>query len=351
MQGVGQPSVLDGARIYAKLKSEVRAAGILSKSYSFYIPLILVAITGYLLSAWAIFALDSYPLLVLACLGFTFFTVQLAGVMHDSGHRAVFSSVRSNEILGAVCCGLIGMVFDNWRTRHNIHHAFPNQEGKDPDLEIPLIATSARLYARKSPLQRALMPYQAYYYFPLGALASFSNRLGSLSYFRHRRSRNDLSRFAIYLPAVVFLFVLPFALFSPAKALFVLSIVHITSGIYLANCFAPNHKGMAIISSNSTMSFIERQVMTSRNVRGGLLTDILLVGLNRQVEHHLFPNCPRNKLHLLRPYVMNACKALGLNYVEAGIIETNRDILRQLRGVPSVATLPALPAAAPAAAD
>ena len=328
-----EPSISDGTRAYAKLKSEVRAAGILNRSYSFYIPLILLTFAGYLLSAWAIFATNSYPFLVLACLGFTFFTVQLAGVMHDSGHRAVFSSVRLNEILGAICCAMIGLVFDNWCTRHNAHHAFPNQEGRDPDLEIPLITTSATRYASKSPLHRSLIRYQAYYYFPLGALASFSNRLGSLSYFRDRRSLNDLGRFAIYLPAVVLLFVLPFALFSPTKALFVLSIVHITSGIYLANCFAPNHKGMAIIPSNSTLSFIERQVATSRNVRGGLLTDILLVGLNRQVEHHLFPNCPRNKLHLLRPYVQNACAALGLPYIEAGLVETNKAILRQLSAV------------------
>jgi fatty acid desaturase len=333
LEGVRELSIGDGTRAYARLKSEVRAAGILNRSYSFYIPLILITIGGYLLSAGAIFALDSYPLLLLACLSFTFFTVQLAGVMHDSGHRAVFSSVRSNEILGAICCSLIGMVFDNWRTRHNLHHSFPNQEGKDPDLEIPLIATSAAIYARKSSLHRSLMPYQAYYYFPLGALASFSNRLGTFSYFRARRSLSNLTRFAIYLPGVVFLFVLPFALFSPEKALFVLSIVHITSGLYLANCFAPNHKGMAIISSNSTASFIERQVATSRNVKGGLLTDIILVGLNHQVEHHLFPNCPRNKLHLLRPYVLDACEALGLTYVEAGIIETNKAILQQLRAV------------------
>jgi fatty acid desaturase len=326
-------SVEEGTQAYARLKARVREAGILDRSLSYYIPLIAFVFLGLALSAWAIYTLESYPLLALACLGFTFFSVQIAGVMHDSGHRAVFSSIRLNQVLGISCSILLGMVFDNWRTRHNIHHAFPNEESKDPDVEVPFLATSESLYSNKSPLQRFFARYQAYYYYPLGSIVSFSNRLGTISYFKGRSSWKDFGRLAAYLPAAAFLFVLPFVLFSPPKALFVFALVHITSGIYLANCFAPNHKGMTMLKSSEGMSFIEQQVITSRNVKGGFLTDVVLVGLNHQIEHHLFPSTPRNKLHLLRPYVKETCDELGLPFVESGIIETNRDIIRQLRAV------------------
>jgi fatty acid desaturase len=65
-------------------------------------------------------------------------------------------------------------------------------------------------------------------------------------------------------------------------------------------------------------------------VSGGLFTDIGLVGLNHQVEHHLFPTCPRNKLARLQPFVMRACEDLGIDYVEQSFIETNRSILGKL---------------------
>ena len=57
--------------------------------------------------------------------------------------------------------------------------------------------------------------------------------------------------------------------------------------------FAPNHKGMPVLSAGHTLDFLRKQVLTSRNIRGGWFVDILLGGLNYQIEHHLFPSMPR----------------------------------------------------------
>jgi fatty acid desaturase len=81
------------------------------------------------------------------------------------------------------------------------------------------------------------------------------------------------------------------------------------------------------------MSFLEQQVITSRDITGGPLTDLALVGLNYQIEHHLFPTCPRNKLKLLTPYVQDVCRRMNLEFTTVGIVETNRMILRELRAV------------------
>jgi fatty acid desaturase len=54
-------------------------------------------------------------------------------------------------------------------------------------------------------------------------------------------------------------------------------------GVHLGCTFAPNHKGMPTLRGDERHDFLRRQVLTSRNVRGGLLTDVLLGGLNYQI--------------------------------------------------------------------
>ncbi len=322
---------------YTRLKREAQQAGIFDRSPFFYAALVPFVLLGYALSAWAIVELDNYAFLALACLGFSFFSVQFGGLMHDCGHRAVFASIRNNDILGYVCSAFLGMVFDNWKSRHNAHHGHPNEADLDPDMEIPFVATSEDLYLRKSWLQRWLIQYQAFYYYPLGAIVSFSNRLGAVTYFLKDPSAANIWKFALYGCGVLFLFVSPFLVFPLAKAGFVFALVHACTGIYLANCFAPNHKGMPQVDASQHMSFLEQQVITARNVKGGFLTDLLLVGLNHQVEHHLFPYTPRNKLRLLQPSVQKACAELGIEYTEVGFVETNRILVRELASVPRAA--------------
>lgn len=326
-------SVQAGTEVYARLKAEINAAGILDRSPGFYLPLIVLDFLGYGLCAAGIIAFEALLPLTLACLGFTFFSVQLAGLMHDGGHRAAFASKTLNDVLGCAAGAAIGMVFPNWTGHHNLHHARPNQEGLDPDLEIPFIATSEELFAKKQGLQRLIGRWQAYYYYPMGILVGFSNRLGTSNYFFRRRSRANLWRIALYLPGIFALFVSPFLLFSLDKAIFVFLLVHFSSGIYLASCFAPNHKGMQLLPPDTRMSFIEQQVITARSVSGGFLTDLMLVGLNHQIEHHLFPNCPRNKLRRLKPYVRRACEANGITYFEQTFVAANLFLLRHLAAV------------------
>ena len=79
----------------------------------------------------------------------------------------------------------------------------------------------------------------------------------------------------------------------PVQALVFIAVHQGLLGLYLGSVFAPNHKGMPILSKDDDSDFLRRQVLTARNVRGGRLTDLLLGGLNYQIEHHLFPSMPR----------------------------------------------------------
>ena len=78
-----------------------------------------------------------------------------------------------------------------------------------------------------------------------------------------------------------------FLVLSPVKAVVFIGVQQGLFGLYLGACFAPNHKGMLILDAADRSDFLRRQVLTSRNVRGGWLTDLAMGGLNYQIEHHL----------------------------------------------------------------
>jgi len=69
----------------------------------------------------------------------------------------------------------------------------------------------------------------------------------------------------------------------------------------------PNQKGMALLGPGDRSDFLRRQVLTSRNVRGGRLTDFALGALNYQIEHHLFPSMPRPNLRHAQHLVAAFC--------------------------------------------
>ena len=101
--------------------------------------------------------------------------------------------------------------------------------------------------------------------------------------------------------------------------------------MYLGCAFALNHKGMPIFSESDQVDFLHRQILTSRNIRGGRFVTLVLGGLNYQIEHHLFPSMPRSSLRSAQPIVRAFCAHHDIAYVESGPLESYRHIVRYLR--------------------
>ena len=89
----------------------------------------------------------------------------------------------------------------------------------------------------------------------------------------------------------------------PGKAAAFLGVQMGLFGLLLGGAFAPNHTGMPIVAHNEKIDFLRRQVLMSRNIRGGWPTHFALGGLNYQIEHHLFPSMPRSNLRRAQPIV------------------------------------------------
>ncbi|MDP8950858.1 MAG: fatty acid desaturase, partial [Actinomycetota bacterium] len=79
--------------------------------------------------------------------------------------------------------------------------------------------------------------------------------------------------------------------------------------------------------------FLRRQVLTSRNVTAHPLTDFWYGGLNYQIEHHLFPSMPRNKLREAQSIVKAFCREHAIAYHETSVLRSYREILQHLHEV------------------
>jgi fatty acid desaturase len=97
--------------------------------------------------------------------------------------------------------------------------------------------------------------------------------------------------------------------------------------------FAPNHKGMPIIPAGSKLDFLRKQVLTSRNVRGGWWATWLFGGLNYQIEHHLFPSMPRPHLAKTRRIVREYCLSIGVPYTETSLMRSYAIVIEYLNRV------------------
>ena len=90
---------------------------------------------------------------------------------------------------------------------------------------------------------------------------------------------------------------------------------------------------MPILREGDRLDYLRRQVLTSRNIRGGRITDFVLGGLNYQVEHHLFPSMPRPSLRRAQAIVRAHCGRHGLTYHESSILGSYGQVLRHLHAV------------------
>jgi fatty acid desaturase len=121
-----------------------------------------------------------------------------------------------------------------------------------------------------------------------------------------------------------------FWVLSPLQAIVFIAVHQGLWGLYMGCSFAPNHKGMPMLSATDKLDYLRKQVLTSRNVRGGWLTDYALGGLNYQIEHHLFPSMPRPNLRHAQALVREFCERRGIPYAQCGPITSYAEVLRHL---------------------
>ena len=74
-------------------------------------------------------------------------------------------------------------------------------------------------------------------------------------------------------------------------------------------------------------------MLTSRNIGGNWLIDLVYGGLNYQIEHHLFPTLPRNNLKRVAPIARAYCDAHAITYAETSVVRSWQAILAHYNDV------------------
>jgi fatty acid desaturase len=319
---------------YAELAAEIRHLGLLRPRPAFYAALLAVELLALAATVTGLLLLrDSWRAILLAPV-LAVVSTQLAFFGHDAGHRQITRRRDVSQALGLVSGNLLnGLSYTWWVDKHNAHHAHPNDLASDPDVQPGALVFDADQARHRQGFARWMTRHQAWLFFPLLTLEAMNLHVSSARAMLRPGARHRGLESALLVAHVgAYVTVLLMALTWQQAVVFA-AVHQAVFGILLGCSFAPGHKGMPSLTPEEAADPLLRQVLTSRNVRGGVLIDIVLGGLNYQIEHHLFPSMPRPNLRHAQVVVRRFCEDRSVSYTETTAAASYATALRHLHTV------------------
>ena len=319
---------------YLHLRRLVAGQGLLDRQYLYYAVKVPGTLAALAVGIAVLVIFDQFWVQMLNAVFLAVVFAQFGFIGHDSGHRQIFHSAFRNDLVMMLAGLVTGMTPSWWQDKHNTHHRNPNQLDLDGDIEVSVFAfTEEQALKTKWPL-RVLVRYQAFLFYPILLLTSLSLLGGGLAYLvRREKVRYPLAELTVVLAGIGLYAGLLFT-FLPAWQAVVFIVVHrALAGLYMGSVFAPNHKGMPVLEPGTKLDYLRQQVLTARDVIPNPVIDFAYGGLNYQIEHHLFPNMPRNRLKKARVVVKAFCLERGIPYHETGFWRSHREILGYMHEV------------------
>ncbi|MFI7342757.1 fatty acid desaturase family protein [Streptomyces sp. NPDC050085] len=329
---VARPSPPEGGSEFTPLLRDIKGQGLLERRTGWYVRTIAVnalclaaVVTGMALIGGSWWVLALAPLL--AVLG-----ARTAFIGHDAGHAQITGNRTVSRVIGLIHGNLLlGMSYGWWNDKHNRHHANPNHIEKDPDVAADVLVFTSKQAATRVGFRGWLTRHQAWLFFPLTLLEGLALKMYGFQDLRRQSPRERRVEGSLLVAHVVGYVALLLTTMPLGHALAFAALHQALFGLHLGMAFAPNHKGMEMPDPDGDKwGHLRRQVLTSRNIKGGALTDWFLGGLNYQIEHHLFPSMPRPHLRLAQPMVKAHCRQVGIPFVETGLVDSYRQALRHM---------------------
>ncbi|SFQ79003.1 fatty acid desaturase family protein [Hymenobacter arizonensis] len=285
-------------------------------------------------------------------------------ICHDAMHGAFSANQRVNRAF-SLLFNLLGANPYVWTLTHNVvHHTYTNIPGHDEDIEV------APGLIRLSPADpwRPWQRYQHLYAFPLYGLASLSwvFRKDYVKFFQPqigqhaaRHPRREYFNLFFYKALYYALFIaVPVLVLPWAQALLAFLVLHAVEGVVMGLVFQLAHavEGTAFPAAEASGTMPEawavHQLRTTANFapRSGVAS-FLCGGLNRQIEHHLFPRVCHIHYPALAPIVRQTAQEFGLPYLEnpsfGAALRSHYRLLRRLGRPQLVAQAARLPTLRP----
>jgi fatty acid desaturase len=319
------------------LRAELRAAGMFEpKEARSWIKLLFLGsvVAGCLVGiahapVWAI------PLLIFVA---AVFATSTAMIGHEGSHKAFSRSSFRNTIVQYVTYPLFsGLSALYWREKHDRqHHGHPNVHELDPDLKPWPFVSSANDMETVGPFRRFIIKtFQSWGVWLWAPLMALGMRRASLVYIVGHARKHGVDRFWLFdvacLAAHYFMWMgLPTLLWGPLAGIGVYAAVWALVGVMLILVFAPAHIGLPVVVS-PRKDWVH-QLETTRNLRMPKLISWFFIGLDYQVEHHLFPKIPHQSLPKAAEITQRWCEQRGLPYKSVDYLYALADASRFLHG-------------------
>ncbi|KEQ28244.1 fatty acid desaturase [Pedobacter antarcticus 4BY] len=252
-------------------------------------------------------------------------------VCHDAIHGALSGNKNVNKLFGFIF-NLIGANPYVWSLTHNVvHHTYTNIPGHDEDIEV---APGLIRIAEEDEVN-AIQRFQHWYAFPLYSLASLSwvFRKDYVKFFQktigaHQNRHPKLEYFNLFFYKALYYFlfiVLPLLVLDVSWWQFVIGflVLHITEGLTMGLVFQLAHvvEGTSFPLPNDSNcmeeAWAEHQMRTTANfATQNKVAAFFLGGLNRQIEHHLFPKVCHIHYGEISLIVKQTALEFNLPYIE-----------------------------------
>lgn len=303
----------------------------MKRQYLYYAILFFSSFFLLLITILGLFYFDTLVVLLPLLVLFTIFRMQIAFIWHDLTHNQVFKSQKLNAFFWYIVWGLLSWLSQwFWKDKHNRHHEHTNQWGKDPDLDIPFAFLNEHSFSEKWIFKKIIFPFQPILFFVALPFAYLDFITRSFTYiFRTKDIGAWIDLVCMILNYIAVITILVGSQWLGQGIIFF--IIHLfIAGLYMSIVFAPNHLWMETISAGEQYERIY-QIQTSRNIKTGFLGNILLGGLDYQIEHHLYPTMPRKHYPMIAPEVRNFCRENNIAYTQTTLLQSFRDIYQALK--------------------
>ena len=226
----------------------------------------------------------------------------IAMLGHEGSHRSFSRSPARNALLVYLTFPLFsGLGALYWRDKHDRrHHAHPNVEGLDPDIKPFPFASSRRGHDACGPGERWFQrTFQRWLFWPMASLMAIGMRRSSVLFLARYPRKRDRA-WSIELACMVGHYtgwiVIPSLVWGPLAVLGMYLALWAVVGVCLALVFAPAHMGLPIVGEPNHEW--QHQLATTRDLELPRVISFFFIGLDYQVEHHLFPRIPHRHLPL-----------------------------------------------------
>ncbi|MFT5460290.1 MAG: fatty acid desaturase, partial [Myxococcota bacterium] len=233
-----------------------------------------------------------------------------------------------------------------WHEGHNLaHHPYTNVAGRDPDMHFGPVRLTERTPHRW--FHRLQVPFTLFGSMPTFAFSMNLHFTGVLDVGRGGEGEPDakppfrqaawraLRKFVPYYGKEFALFPL---LAGPmfAKVMLGNALSELMRDLYTAASIHCGHIGEDVEAyapgtrSGGRGGWYAMQVRSAHNFQVPYLLSVLCGGLDYQIEHHLFPKLPPERLRQIAPEVRAICEAHGVPYRTGPWLEVLGDALGEL---------------------